>query len=265
MGMDGGNRGSGGDVDFGRTAGDYRTHRAGFPSAFFAALLAKGWVRPSQSALDLGTGTGTVSRGLAQAGLSVIATDPSPAMLGEACGLDREAGVSVDYRHGPAEAIDLPAAACDVVTAGQCWHWFDRPRAAAEIGRVLKPGGRVVIAHFDWLPLAGNVVAETEALILRHNPAWAMAGGTGLYPLWLADLAVAGFTAIETFSFDVAVPYSNVGWRGRIRASAGVKASLSAEATDRFDRDLARLLADRFPADPLAIPHRIWAVGAVTA
>ncbi|WOC14892.1 hypothetical protein [Pseudochrobactrum sp. MP213Fo] len=136
-------------------------------------------------------------------------------------------------------------------------------KAASEAKRVLKPEGRIIIAHFDWLPFAGNVIEATESLILRYNPNWKMAGGTGIYPQWLQDLAEAGFQSIETFSFDQSVFYSHEAWRGRIRASAGVKASLTAERTAQFDNELAQLLKNQFPADPLTIPHRIWAVTAV--
>lgn len=250
-------------VAFGRTASDYARRRAGFPEAFFEALAARGWIAPGVRALDLGTGTGTIARGLAARGLIVAATDPAAELLEAAAALDAEAGVSVAYRRGRAEAIVAPDGSVDLVTAGQCWHWFDRPRAAAEIARVLAPGGHVVIAHFDWLPLPGSVVEATETLIRAHNPAWTMGGGTGLYPAWLADLSGAGFTGIETFSFDVAQPYAHADWRGRIRASAGVAASLDAEGVARFDADLARLLAERFPEDPLSTPHRVWAASAV--
>ena len=250
-------------VDFGRTAAEYRRYRAGFPPAFFDALDARGWIAPGQRALDLGTGTGAVARRLAERGLSVVATDPATALLAQAAELDREAGVRVDYREGLAEAIDAPDGSFDLVTAGQCWHWFDRPTAAAEAARVLTPGGRIMIAHFDWLPLPGNVVEATEELICRHNPAWTRAGGTGLYPQWLRDLAGAGFESLETFSFDVAEPYAPKAWRGRIRASAGVKASLDSPSIERFDAALAELLATRFPDDPLLVPHRVWAASGV--
>jgi SAM-dependent methyltransferase len=250
-------------VDFGRAASDYRAYRAGFPPAFFAALEARGWIAPGMHALDLGTGTGTVARGLAARGLSVTGIDPSEALLAEAAMLDAAAGVSVVYRAGRAEALAEPDASLDLVTAGQCWHWFERPRAAAEAARVLVPGGRLVIAHFDWLPLAGNVVEATEALILAVNPAWTLAGGSGLYPDWLRDLAEANFAGIETFSFDIELPFSHADWRGRIRASAGIRASLPPEAVERFDEGLAAMLAERFPAEPLTVPHRVWAASGV--
>jgi SAM-dependent methyltransferase len=92
---------------------------------------------------------------------------------------------------------------------GQCWHWFDRPKAAREVRGLLVPNGWLVIAHFDWIPLPGNVVEATEQLIEQHNPEWTMSGGRGLYSRWLSDVAIAGFYDIETFSFDIFVPYSH--------------------------------------------------------
>lgn len=251
-------RAFGAAVDFGATADDYASHRAGFPPAFFALLGQRGYAAPGQAALDLGTGTGTLARGLAAMGLAVTGLDPAPRLLAEAARLARDEGLSITWHEARAEVTGLPTAGFDLVTAGQCWHWLDRPRAAAEAVRLLRPGGRLLIAHFDWLPLPGSVVAATEALILAHSPAWAGAGGTGLYPAWMADLATAGFGDIETASFDVTQTYSHAAWRGRIRASAGIAAHLPPEAVARFDAAHAALLAQDFPDDPLAVPHRVW-------
>jgi SAM-dependent methyltransferase len=217
-------------------------------------------VRSGDRALDLGTGTGTVARGLALRGCKVTGLDLSPELMREAQRLDQRAGAAVRYIAGRAEKTGLLSASFDVVTAGQCWHWFERAKAAAEARRVLKPNGVLVIAHFDWLPLPGNVVEATERLILAHNSAWSFAGGTGIHDRWLTDVAIAGFESIETFSFDVDVPYSHEAWRGRIRASAGVTASLPLDAVTRIDQELAAILADRFPIEPLAVPHRVWAL-----
>ncbi|CAG9000337.1 MAG: hypothetical protein CENE_02332 [Candidatus Celerinatantimonas neptuna] len=148
----------------------------------------------------------------------------------------------------------------DVVTAGPCWHWFNAPEVACECLRVLKPGGTLVICHFDWLLLQGNVVELTESLILKHNPQWKMAGGTGFYPRWLSDVASVGFLHLETFSFDCPVSYSHERWCGRIRASAGVQASLEFEQVRQFDLEHRWLLQQHFPQDPLIIPHRVWAL-----
>jgi len=247
-------------VDFGRTAGDYSRYRLGFPAALFERLAGMGAGLPGQWVLDLGTGTGTLARGFARRGCAVTGLDPAEAMLEQARRLDAEAGVSVEYVVGTAEESGLPDAAFDVVSAGQCWHWFDRSRAALEARRLLRPGGRLVIAHYDWIPLPGNVVEATEALILAHNSRWRFGAGTGIHPEWPADVAIAGFGGIETFSFDEPAIYSHEAWRGRISASAGVAASMPRDRVEIFDRNLAQVLTERFPADPLAVPHRVFAL-----
>jgi len=248
-------------IDFGKTASDYGRHRAGFPDRFFDRVFAMGLVKPADRLLDLGTGTGTVARGMALRGCSVTGLDPSESMTGQALLLDREAGVDISYVTAKAEETGLADGVFDVVTAGQCWHWFDRPRAAAEAERLLAPGGLLMIAHFDWLPLKGSTVAATEALILEHNPKWApMAGGNGLHPWWFADLEQAGFRDIESFTFDMAVPYTHEAWIGRIRASAGVGASLPPEAVARFDADHKALLERDFPQEILLAPHRVFVI-----
>jgi SAM-dependent methyltransferase len=250
-------------IDFGKTVSDYGRHRAGFPDRFFERVFALGLVKPADRLLDLGTGTGTVARGMALRGCSVTGLDPSESMTKQARLLDREAGVDIRYVTAKAEETGLPERSFDVVTAGQCWHWLDRPRAAAEVERLLVPGGLLMIAHFDWLPLKGSAVAATEALILQHNPAWNMAGGNGLHPWWFADLEQAGFRDLESFTFDMAVPYTHEAWIGRIRASAGVGASLPPDAVARFDADHKELLERDFSHDPLSIPHRVFVIYAL--
>ena len=234
-------------ADFGKTASDYGRHRAGFPDEFFERLQTNGILRAGMHALDLGTGTGTVARGLASRGCEVTGLDRSAPLMEQAAELDRAAGVVVKYVDAPAEDTGLPAAQFDLVTAGQCWHWFDRPRAAAEARLVLKPGGRLVIAHFDWIPLPDNMIEATEQLIAKHNPKWKLGGGLGIYPQWPRDLAVAGFKDIETFSFDLDAVYTHEAWRGRVRASAGVGASLSPEGVAAFDDELRATLAEAGP------------------
>lgn len=245
--------------DFGLTADDYGQYRAGFPDELIERLLRMDAIHSTDRALDVGTGTGTLARLLAPHVRSVLGTDPAAALLEQARRVEGTPA-NVVYKEGVAEETGLAGESMDLVSAGQCWHWFDGREAASELHRVLSPGGRIVIAHFDWLPLPGNAVEATEQLIQAYNRAWNLGGGTGMYPRWLTDLATAGFVGIETFSFDLDVPYSHEAWVGRIRASAGVGASLSAEEVSRFSDELGELLAARFPEDPLAVPHRTWAV-----
>ena len=215
--------------------------------------------RPGQEIVDLGTGTGSLARGFALRGCRVIGIDPDSRLLAQARELDAEAKVEIEYRIGRAEETELAAGSLDVVAAGQCWHWFDRPAAAREASRILRPDGRMLITHFDWIPLPGNLVDATEKLILKHSPNWPGAGGLGVYAPWLRDLGEAGFRNLETFSYDLDAPYTPEGWRGRVRASGGVGGVLSEPEVAAFDRELASLLEERFPADILGVHHRVFA------
>jgi SAM-dependent methyltransferase len=245
-------------TNFGAAAEDYAKYRAGFPASFFDRLAALGLCQRGTGVVDLGTGTGTLARGFALRGASVTGIDPDERLTREAAALDQLANVTVKYRRGTAEHIPVSDSLADIVSAGQCWHWFDAEAAAREISRILKPEGHVVIAHLDWLPYPGNVVEATERLIQRFNSEWDGGGGDGFHPESIPALYAAGFRRFEAFSYDVENQYSPEAWRGRIRASAGVGATLSDDKILEFDSELARLLEMSFSEDPISVPHRVF-------
>ena len=246
--------------EFGRRADDYRRHRAGFPDSLFERLAVLGVGHAGQRVADLGTGTGTLARGFALRGCAALGIDPDARMLAAARELDAELGASVDYREARAEDTGLEAQSCDVVSAGQCWHWFDRAAAAREVARILRPDGRLLLAYLDWIPLTGNAVETTERIVLRYSPDWKGAGGPALVFPWERELRAAGFRDAQSFGYRVLIPYSHAAWRGRVRTCNAVGAVLPTPAVEAFDADLAAALSARHPEDPLQIPHRVFAL-----
>jgi SAM-dependent methyltransferase len=176
--------------------------------------------------------------------------------------------VVVKYIQCRAEDLTGVGESFDVATAGRCWHWFDRARAAAELRRVLVPGGVLAILHFDRVrPSPDGVLEATQHLVEAWNPSWAAdspperwGGGVGIYRDWARDVTNAGFTSVETFTFDVDVPYTHEAWRGRVRSGGGVGGSLSPEDLARFDAELTELLARDFPHEPVRVTHRAFAL-----
>jgi SAM-dependent methyltransferase len=123
---------------FGAVADAYDEHRPGYPADAVRWCLAPlGREIAELRVLDLGAGTGKLTALLVTLGADVTAVEPDENML---AGLRRQLP-SARALPGPAEAIPLPDGSVDAVLCGQSLHWFDLPRAIAEIARVLAGGG----------------------------------------------------------------------------------------------------------------------------
>jgi SAM-dependent methyltransferase len=122
------------------------------------------WLLPdgARRVLDLGAGTGKLTRALLHRGLEVTAVDPSDGMLAEL----RRVLPGVPALAGSAEAIPLPDRSVDAVVVGQAWHWVDPDRAVPEVARVLSPGGRLGLiwnvrdARADWVRRIGQILDD---------------------------------------------------------------------------------------------------------
>lgn len=126
-------------VGFEREADAYERGRPTYPAQASAWLCARLALEPGRTVVDVGAGTGKLTRALLGSGASVIAVEPVAAMRTV---LERELP-EVTAIEGAAESVPLGDGSADAIVAGQAFHWFDGRAALAEFHRVLRPGGRV--------------------------------------------------------------------------------------------------------------------------
>lgn len=243
------------DIDWGKTSGDYALYRSGPPASFYERLRALGVGLPGQRVLDLGTGTGVIARQLARQGAQVVGVDLAAEQVATALKLSREEGLETGFVASPAEAAPFRSGVFDAITANQCWLYFDKIKTVEQVKRMLAPGGVLVTSHNCWLPREDAIAAASEALVLKHNPAWTAGDWHGLIPpipAWSRGL----LRVRAHFWYDEPVPFTREAWRGRMRACRGVGATLAPEEVERFDREHAALL-ERIAPPEFAIVHRI--------
>jgi SAM-dependent methyltransferase len=145
-------------------AANYEASRPRYDERVVAALAEHLDLAAGVPVLELGAGTGQLSRALVAAGLDLIAVEPlaqTRALLAEAIGSER-------VRDGRAEAIPLGDDSVQAVLAADSFHWFDETRAMPEMKRVLRPGGGVAILRAiptledPWRREIGELIVRTR-------------------------------------------------------------------------------------------------------
>jgi SAM-dependent methyltransferase len=145
-------------TSFGSVAAEYAALRPGYPAEVVPFLLGPA----PRRVLDLGAGTGLFTDRLVEAGHDVVAVDVSAGMLDQLRARLPQVRVEV----GGAEALPLADASVDAVVAGQAAHWFDPEPAAAELRRVLRPGGVIGFVwntrdeRVPWVRALGELIVE---------------------------------------------------------------------------------------------------------
>ncbi|NOZ26825.1 MAG: class I SAM-dependent methyltransferase [Chloroflexi bacterium] len=117
------------------------------PQPFFEWMLSHIDPRPGLVVLDIGCGPGAYHPLLSREGMRIIGLDRSLGMVREAHRQARELGLAVGVAQADAQALPLPDACCDRVMANHMlYHVPDRVAALREMRRVLRSGGRVILA-----------------------------------------------------------------------------------------------------------------------
>lgn len=172
------------------TATDFDSLTDRYSTAIASRMLAIGQVGRSDRVLDLGTGTGLVARLAAKLGASVVGIDHSEGMLGRARLKAEQAGVAslASFEAMDAEALALEDASFDAAASLYVVRHLPNPQAAInELHRVLRPGGRLVIAvGARPSPFSADTVAS--GLGALSDRALAAIGRAALSPEYLRHL-----------------------------------------------------------------------------
>jgi SAM-dependent methyltransferase len=129
--------GRGPATSFAHVADSYERGRPGYPDEAVRWLVGD---EPCD-VVDLGAGTGKLTRSLVALGHRVTAIEPLPEMLEHIPATAPGASAIL----GNAEVIPLPDGFADVVTVAQAFHWFDHSAALPEVARVLRSEGRLAM------------------------------------------------------------------------------------------------------------------------
>ena len=239
---------SGKAFDWGRTSEDYAKYRDIYPEEFYKKIVERGLCLEGQNVLDLGTGTGVLPRNMYRYGAHWTGTDISPEQIEQARNLADAAGMKISFQAVPAEKTDFPDGNFDVITACQCFWYFDHEKVIPKLYDLLKPDGRLLILYMAWLPYEDPIAGKSEELVLRYNPDWSGAGETR-HPIWIPDVTYKYFETEDHEEYDLRVHFTKNTWHGRMKACRGVGASLSENELQKWDAEHRKLLDEIAPEE----------------
>jgi len=204
---------------FSTKVADYVRYRPSYPASVINLLRAEGGLRPEHVVVDVGSGTGVLSKLFLENGNRVIGVEPNDEM--------RHAGdellssfKSFSSVNGSAEATTLPDASADFITVAQAFHWFEPIATRGEFLRVLRPEGFVVIVWNDRQLDTTPFLRDYESMLHRFGTDYAKVNESYPRRSQIQEFFAPNAFAHETFpnfqKFDLD------GVRGRLRSSSYV-------------------------------------------
>lgn len=150
-------------IRFSATVGNYDQYRPSYPSKLIDWIITTIKLKPPDTVVDIGCGTGISTRLFAEKGFKVIGVDPNQDMLEDA----KNRGSTAIYQKGNAENTNLPADFANLIISAQAFHWFAIDKTMQEFKRILKPEG---FCCAFWNVRVQNLLTKSyEAIIKKYS------------------------------------------------------------------------------------------------
>ena len=201
---------------FSNRVANYVKYRPGYPSDVLDHLKAKTGLTGASIIADIGSGTGFSAKPFLENGNTVYGVEPNAAMR-DAAEEYLKAFPNFISHDGTAENTNLDDASIDFVTAAQAFHWFDAEKTRTEFGRILRPGGFVVLLWNERQLDTTEFLREYEKLLLKYAKDYEKVRHENIDQEKLGDFfqapyQQATFENVQVFDFE--------GLRGRVLSSS---------------------------------------------
>jgi len=226
---------------FGNSAREYELGRPRWPEELIDRVVGELELGSDATVLDLGAGTGKLTRDLVPRFGRVIAVEPDDAMRAVL-----EEGVpEAESLAGSAEAIPLPDASVDAVFTAEAFHWFASDESVGEIVRVLRPrGGLVILWNLDFGDPDPPMGEEVDRVI---DVAFAKGGAPGigkvLSGFWREPIAKGPFEPLQESEVERTVTRTRDQWLANMLSVSSI-AALSDADREEFAARLHELVPD---------------------
>ena len=230
--------------DWGRASKDYAKFRDIYPQKFYDKIIERRLCIDGQTVLDVGTGTGVIPRNMYRYGAKWIGTDISKEQIEQAAILSN--GMNIDYYTMSAEDLNFPDNSFDVITACQCFWYFDHEHIMPKLYRMLKPDGSILVLYMTWLPFEDKIANASETLVLKYSPEWSGAGET-IHPISIPECYKRRFELVYHEEYPLKVHFTRESWNGRMKACRGIGASLAEEEVKKWEQEHIKLLSEIAP------------------
>lgn len=241
----------GNEFDWGKASKDYAKYRDIYPDEFYQKIIDLGYCKENQKILDLATGTGVLPRNMYMYGGKWTGVDIAENQIKYSKKLSK--GLDIKYIVSQVEKLEFEENTFDVITACQCFMYFDKNILLPKIHKWLKPNGHLLIMFMNWLPYESEIAYKSEELVLKYNPSWSGKGSARSEietPDWLDDM----FTVSNKIAFDINVKFTRDTWHGRIKACRGIgTGALTKEEIAKWETEHKAILSS-YP-EKFTIPH----------